>query len=167
MGSKYIMSSIQSNVKLKGTREICPWKRGSGNIDGTGALPNFEISKLLNNDGACGARTAGLVVMRAALLPRITLPSAATFQAACHLTLSLSHSQGAWITGQWFCGGANSRSCSTEAGGREEACLGRGGDGQEASPRQTAWAQALFWTGATETQSKDYSSWQPTEPVVW
>lgn len=27
MGSKYIMSSIQPNVKIKGIREIYPWKK--------------------------------------------------------------------------------------------------------------------------------------------
>lgn len=43
----------------------------------------------------------------------------------------------------------------------------RGGGGAGGQPPQTARAQALFSTGATERQSKDYGSWRPAEPVVW
>lgn len=81
MGSKYIISSIQSNVKIKRIRELCPWKMV---ITIKMAWEYFLRTRDHPRVMVSGAGIAGLEAIRATLLPEIPqpgviLPSAAIF----------------------------------------------------------------------------------------
>lgn len=134
MGSKYLMSLIQSNVKTQGIWEICPWKAGVATKMAWEHLWIWNHPRVLGWGGH--TRTAGLTASRATLRPwtpwqGATLPSAATLQAACCSTLSPSHWRGALACRTVASWGCPEQDTAGQLGAGGKCAWGR--DRQEAS----------------------------------